>query len=75
MNPLIAIVLIVIVAAVCVVAWLCARSRPRLGEILPARVLQKKFGQYAEAHPERTRLMTMLKRIEWAATRLSLMAT
>jgi len=48
----IAIILIVVVL-VSVTAWLLyRRSQPKIGEIAPAHVLQKKYGLYAENRPE-----------------------
>ena len=49
----IAIVMILVAAAIGAAAWLLnRRSRPKIGEIAPAHILQEKYGLYAENRPE-----------------------
>lgn len=53
-NEMIIIVIIaVFLIGVVIILWLVSRSaRPKIGEIAPANVLQKKYGLYAENRPE-----------------------
>jgi hypothetical protein len=51
MKMTIASIVVLIVAAALITAWLRARTRQKSVEIAPAHVLQKKYGLYADNRP------------------------